>query len=116
MKAQSFSFEAVKAGEYKLAIFKPGKYVPKIVTVTITDEAVELGSVKLWLYGDVNCDGKVRAGDATQIYKYVAKTRTFTENELLAADITGDGKVRAGDATQIYKYVAKMASMFDNYK
>ena len=124
MKTQSFSFEAVKAGEYKLAIFKPGKYVPKIVTVTITDEAVELGSVKLWLYGDVNCDGKVDSKDATQITRYAnLKSSVFDTGDdatradrLLAADVSGDGSVDSKDATQITRFANLKSSIFDKLK
>lgn len=113
---QSFTFDNVAAGDYKLAILKPGKYVPKIMTITVGSTDLALGEMKLWLYGDVNYDGKVRAGDATQILKYVALKRTFSEDELLAADVNGDGKVRAGDATQILKFIALKQSAFDAIK
>lgn len=114
MQAQSFRFERVTAGDYKLAIFKPGKYVPKIVSITVESTALDLGQLKLWLYGDVNYDGKVKAGDATQILKYTSYKRTFSEEEMLAADVNNDGKIKAGDATQILKYTSYKASAFDN--
>ena len=116
MQEQSFSFNTVAAGTYKLVIFKPGKYVPKIVTITVDGSSKDLGQLKLWLYGDVTGDGKIRTGDATQIYKYLADERTFTDDEFAAADVTGDGKIRTGDATQIYKYLASESSKFDEYK
>lgn len=111
---QEFSFSTVEAGTYKLAIFKPGKYVPKIMTIAVADTNVALGEVKLWLFGDVTYDGRIRTGDATQILKYIAKTRTFTDEEFLAADITQDGNIRTGDATQIKRYIAKANSQFDS--
>ena len=113
---QTFTFDTVAAGDYKLVIFKPGKYVPKIVSITVESTALDLGQLKLWLYGDVTGDGKIRTGDATQIYKYLADERTFTDDEFAAADVTGDGKIRTGDATQIYKYLASENSKFDEYK
>ena len=113
---QTFTFDTVAAGNYKLVIFKPGKYVPKIVSITVESTALDLGQLKLWLYGDVTGDGKIRTGDATQIYKYLADERTFTDDEFAAADVTGDGKIRTGDATQIYKYLASENSKFDEYK
>lgn len=114
MKAQTFRFGTIPAGSYKLVIFKPDKYVPKIVEITVGSTALDLGQLKLWLYGDVNYDGKVKAGDATQILKYTSYKRTFSEEEMLAADVNNDGKIKAGDATQILKYTSYKASAFDN--
>lgn len=111
---QTFTFDTVAEGNYKLVIFKPGKYVPKIVPITVESTALDLGQLKLWLYGDVNYDGKVKAGDATQILKYTSYKRTFSEEEMLAADVNNDGKIKAGDATQILKYTSYKASAFDN--
>ena len=111
---QTFSFDTVAAGNYKLVIFKPGKYVPKIVPITVGSTDYTCGQLKLWLYGDVNYDGKVKAGDATQILKYTSYKRTFSEEEMLAADVNNDGKIKAGDATQILKYTSYKASAFDN--
>ena len=113
---QTFTFDTVAEGDYKLAIFKPKKYVPKIVSITVGTTDYTCGQLKLWLYGDVTGDGKIRTGDATQIYKYLADERTFTDDEFAAADVTGDGKIRTGDATQIYKYLASENSKFDEYK
>ncbi len=114
--AQTFQFDTVAEGDYKLAIFKPGKYVPKIVPITVGSTDHDCGQLKLWLYGDVNYDGKVKSGDATQILKYVALKKTLTAEELLAADVNDDGKVKSGDATQILKYVALNNSAFDHMK
>lgn len=114
--AQTFQFDTVAEGDYKLAIFKPGKYVPKIVPITVGSTDHDCGQLKLWLYGDVNYDGKVKSGDATQILKYVALKKTLTAEELLAADVNDDGKVKSGDATQILKYVSLNNSAFDHMK
>lgn len=116
MQSQSFSFETIADGIYKLAICKPGKYIPRIVEVTVDGENVDLGQQKLWLYGDVNYDGRIRTGDATQVLQYIAKKRTFTAEEFAAADVTGDGNIRTGDATQIKRYIAKKSSDFDDMK
>ena len=72
MKSQTFIFEGVEAGTYKLVILKPGKYVPKIVEITVSTETVDVGQQKLWLYGDVTYDGNVNADDVLQIRRYVA--------------------------------------------
>ena len=70
MKAQPFSFGTIPAGSYKLVIFKPGKYVPKIVPITVESTALNLGQLKLWLYGDVNYDGAIKAIDVTMARQY----------------------------------------------
>ena len=78
--AQEFRFDTVAAGSYKLAIFKPGKYVPKIIPITVDGEAVDLGEQKLWLYGDVNYDGKINPRDASQILNYDVGNDSVIDN------------------------------------
>lgn len=125
---QTFSFSTVPAGTYKLAIFKPGKYVPKIVPITIDSTDYTCGQLKLWLYGDVNYDGKVSIIDAVQIQMYKAgKTSVFTDgsgqdiaDRMVAANVTevtvGDTIVNVLDAVQIQLYKAGKSSAFDSMK
>lgn len=113
---QSFTFGNVAAGEYKLVILKPGKYVPKIVAITVGTADLALGEQKLWLYGDVTYDGKVKIGDAIQMLRYIAELRTFSDEQVLATDITGDGKIKPGDVTQVKKFIAELPSKFDDMK
>lgn len=126
--AQTFQFDTVAEGDYKLAIFKPGKYVPKIVPITVESTALDLGQLKLWLYGDVNYDGKVSVIDATQTQRYAAgKSSKFTEGTLqdiedrkLAANVTEpknhDNRIDVVDATQIQRYIAGKTSTFESMK
>ena len=126
--AQTFSFGTIQAGEYKLVIFKPEKYVPKIVPITVESTALDLGQLKLWLYGDVNYDGKVSILDAVQIQMYKAgKTSVFTDgsgqdiaDRMVAANVTevtvGDTIVNVLDAVQIQLYKAGKSSAFDSMK
>lgn len=125
---QTFSFGAVTPGSYKLAIFKPGKYVPKIVPITVEMTDYDCGELKLWLYGDVNYDGKVSVIDATQTQRYAAgKSSKFTEGTLqdiedrkLAANVTEpknhDNRIDVVDATQIQRYIAGKTSTFESMK
>ena len=124
MQAQSFRFERVTAGDYKLAIFKPGKYVPKIVSITVESTALDLGQLKLWLYGDVNYDGKVLANDATQIIRKAngvgsifdtGDTLTKTDR-VTAADLNEDGVIKTNDAAQITRFANGLGSAFNNFK
>lgn len=64
------------------------------------------------MYGDVNGNGKVNTGDATQILRYDAGVVDFTEAQLTAADVSGNGKVNTGDATQILRYDAGIIDSF----
>ena len=124
MKAQTFSFDTVAAGEYKLVIFKPKKYVPKIVSITVESTALDLGQLKLWLYGDVNYDGKVLANDATQIIRKAngvgsifdtGDTLTKTDR-VTAADLNEDGVIKTNDAAQITRFANGLGSAFNNFK
>lgn len=110
---RNFKVEGLDAGKYKLAVVKPGKYVASVAEAEI-DGTNDIGTVSMRLYGDINNDGKVRAGDATQVCRYIASNRSLTDEEFLAADVNLDGKVRAGDATQICRYIASNNSAFDN--
>lgn len=126
--AQTFQFDTVAEGDYKLAIFKPGKYVPKIVPITVGSTDLDCGQLKLWLYGDVNYDGKVSVIDATQTQRYAAgKSSKFTEGTLqdiedrkLAANVTEpknhDNRIDVVDATQIQRYIAGKTSTFESMK
>ena len=115
MQAQTFSFDTVAAGDYKLAIFKPGKYVPKIISITVEDSALDLGQLKLWLYGDVTYDGIIDGTDAVQIKRrFAGKTPSaFTSgaagdlnDRLLCADVNFDEVIDGTDAVQIQRYFA----------
>ena len=126
MKAQTFSFDTVAEGEYKLVIFKPDKYVPKIVSITVGTDAYDCGQLKLWLYGDVNYDGKVNGTDAVQIQRsYASKIPNVfsvgSEQDIsdrgLCADVNHDGKINGTDAVQIQRYYAnKLPNAFTNIK
>ncbi len=121
MKAQAFSFGTIPAGEYKLVIFKPGKYVPKIVPISVGTTNYDCGQLKLWLYGDVNYNGITDDSDATQVFRYAAlKTSVFDTGDaatkaerLLAADVNSNNVVDDSDATQIVRYAALKASIFN---
>ena len=124
MQAQAFSFDTVAAGEYKLVIFKPKRYVPKILPITVDSTALDLGQLKLWLYGDVNYDGKVLANDATQIIRKVNGIGSIFDtgdtatkaDRITAADLNADGTIRMNDAAQITRFVNGLGSVFNNFK
>lgn len=124
MQAQTFSFGTIQAGSYKLVIFKPDRYVPKIVPITVGTTDYDCGQLKLWLYGDVNYDGVANTDDATQINRYynglgniISKASPDELVEyLLAADVNCDGTVNTDDATQINRYYNGLGSCFAKLK
>lgn len=115
MQAQIFSFGTIPEGNYKLVIFKPGKYVPKIVPITVDSTDHDCGQLKLWLYGDVTYDGIIDGTDAVQIKRrFAGKTpNAFTSgaagdlnDRLLCADVNFDEVIDGTDAVQIQRYFA----------
>lgn len=123
---QTFSFSAVTPGSYKLVIFKPDKYVPKIVSITVGTTDYTCGQLKLWLYGDVNYDGTVNITDATQVLRYFSSKspNVFSQgsaqdqaDRLLAANVNGDSIINLTDSTQILRYFSnKLPNVLANLK
>ena len=120
--AQTFTFSSVDSGSYKVLCAKEGKHAPRILSVSVADGDVSLGTVSLLLYGDVNDDGAVNAKDALQISRYAAgKSSVFDAAAdpaeeaylLFAADVNGDGAANARDALQISRSAAGKSSVFD---
>ena len=123
---QAFHFDAVATGEYKLAVFKPEKYVPKILPITVDSTALDLGQLRLWLYGDVNYDGQVNTTDATQVLRYFNSKgpNVFSQgsaqdraDRLLAANVDGNLIINTTDSTQILRHFNnKKPNAFTNLK
>ena len=124
---QSFEFTGVANGEYKLAAWRPAydisnkhyAYAVRITDVTVngTDVNVDENATKLWLYGDVSGDGKIDAGDATNILAYViGKSSSIDEDNKAIGDVNDDGNVDAGDATNVLAYIIGKSSILDDKK
>lgn len=64
--------------------------------------------LKARLLGDVNADGTVDTADSSEILKFAAELRGFTEPESQAADVNQDGKYDSSDAVVILKYTAEI--------
>ena len=120
--------EEVEDGDYKMLVYMEGKYIPVIREVTVSGEDVDLGTIDLYLYGDVNFDGAVNTRDSQQILRYYAgKTSVFDqgseeEKELrkTAANVTnpkqGDSDINTRDSQQILRYYAGKTSVLDEIK
>lgn len=101
---QTFTFDTIPEGNYKLVIFKPDKYVPKIVPITVESTALDLGQLKLWLYGDVNYDGAVKTIDITMARQYFKGNLTLTDEQIAVMDMNGDGAIKVIDITILRQY------------
>ena len=98
----AFCFSAVGAGEYILAIDKPGNYVLKMLAVTVSGDA-DLGELCLQLTGDIGGDGKVNTMDLIRLMKYLNGVET--EVTAGSADVNGDGKENTMDLIRLMKLI-----------
>jgi hypothetical protein len=82
---------------------------------------VEPGSlcVSAWLWGDVNSDGTVGSGDATQILRHLVGLPLADGADIDLGDVNGDGVVNGVDAVQILRHLVELpipaASRVDGY-
>lgn len=98
--AQTFSFDTVAAGEYKLVIVKPGHGL-WIEELTVNTDNITDKSVQLYKMGDVNRDGKVNNTDALWVRQSSAGGRVLDAYQKILADLNRDGKVNNTDALWI---------------
>ena len=98
----AFSFSAVEAGEYILAIYKPGNYVLKTVTVTVSGDT-DLGELSLQLTGDTGGDGTVNTMDLIRLMKYINGVEVDVAEG--AGDVNGDGRVNTMDLIRLMKLI-----------
>lgn len=116
--SQNYSFPAVPAGDYTLKVEKKG-HAPWTEEITVDSTAIAK-DVTVYLWGDVNRDGKVTAADAQEIQRNAAKLSSAYDTEpnksywILRADVNRDGKVTAADAQEIQRNAAKLSSAIDS--
>ena len=98
----AFRFAEVEAGDYILAIYKPGNYTLVTATVTVSGDA-DLGEFALQLNGDVSGDGKVNTMDLIRLMKHISGVEV--EMAPGSADVNGDGKINTMDLIRLMKLV-----------
>ena len=94
-----YSFETVPAGDYTLKVEKKG-HAPWTESITV-DSAAIAKDVTVYLYGDVNKDGKVNGTDALWVRQSGAGSRTLDAYQKVLADLNRDGKVNGTDVLWI---------------
>ena len=82
-----------------------GKYYVR-VKANGTQLASETQEIDIFLYGDVNGDGKVDIDDLTRLRRYIAESSTVI---FPGADANGDGTVDIDDLTRLRRYIAEEA-------
>ena len=97
---QTFTFDTVAAGDYKLAIVKPGHGL-WIEELTVNTDNITDKSVQLYKMGDVNKDGKVNSTDALWVRQSSAGGRALDAYQKILADLNRDGKANSTDALWI---------------
>lgn len=114
----AYKFENVSAGTYTLKVEKKG-HAPWTEEIAVGSAAIAK-DVTVYLWGDVNRDGKVTAADAQEIQRNAAKLSSAYDTEpnksywILRADVNRDGKVTAADAQEIQRNAAKLSSAIDS--
>ena len=102
---QSFSFADVSAGDYKVAIYKTGKYVVKVATISMGVTNIDTGALKLWLYGDVNDDGIINSSDHQRLFEHLNGTNLLTGDALLAGDVNKDENTNSSDHQRLFEHL-----------
>lgn len=97
--SQNYSFPAVPAGNYTLKVEKKG-HAPWTEEITVDSTAI-VKNVTVYLWGDVNKDGKVNGTDALWVRQSGAGSRTLDAYQKVLADLNRDGKVNGTDVLWI---------------
>ena len=102
----NYSFAAVPAGTYTLKVAKKG-HAPWTEEITV-DSAAIAKDVTIYLYGDINGDGFVKANDKTVLARYLANWPGYETLPVYpaVADLNGDGFIKANDKTVLARYLA----------
>ena len=102
----SYSFANVSAGVYTLIIRKKN-HATRSYEIAVEDADV-VKDVKIYLFGDVNDDGKVNNLDRLILTRYLANWVDYPEEsvDLITADVNCDGRVNNLDRVILSRYLA----------
>ncbi len=102
----AYSFATVPAGTYTLKVMKKG-HAPWTEEITVgTDNVAK--DVTIYLYGDINGDGFVKANDKAFLARYLAYWPGYETLPVYpaVADLNGDGFIKANDKAILARYLA----------
>lgn len=107
-QGNTIDFSATSAGTATLVLYRRNGVVEHD-WITRLNVTVEGSAV---VYGDVNGDTFINAGDIVLIARSIAGTYTLTANQQLAADVNGDTFINAGDIVLVARYIAGTLASF----
>ena len=96
----NYSFTGVSAGNYTLKVEKKG-HAPWTESITVSNQNIYGKDVTVYLWGDVNRDGKVNSTDALWVRQGSAGGRTLDNYQRTLANVNADNKVNSTDALWI---------------
>ena len=96
----TYSFTGVSAGNYTLKVEKKG-HAPWTESITVSNQNIYGKDVTVYLWGDVNRDGKVNSTDALWVRQSSAGGRTLDNYQRTLANVNADNKVNSTDALWI---------------
>lgn len=96
----NYSFTGVSAGNYTLKVEKKG-HAPWTESITVSNQNIYGKDVTVYLWGDVNRDGKVNSTDALWVRQSSAGGRTLDNYQRMLANVNADNKVNSTDALWI---------------
>lgn len=98
--SMDYSFTGVSAGNYTLKVEKKG-HAPWTESITVSNQNIHGKDVTVYLWGDVNRDGKVNSTDALWVRQSSAGGRTLDNYQKTLANVNADNKVNSTDALWI---------------
>ena len=103
--AETVSFEAVENGTYIVKVAK-AHFAPIEVEITVSGTAVTLDNIDLYMWGDVDLNGKINAMDVTKLRARAASGTAFTDIREELCDVDDNGKINAMDVTRLRSYAS----------
>lgn len=97
----TYKFKDVPAGTYTLKVEKKG-HAPWTETVTVDNTDITR-DVTIYLWGDVNGNGKVDVADMQRLYNHLNGTSPLEHVRL--GDVNGNGKVDVADMQRLYNHL-----------
>lgn len=82
-----------------------------IVLIPVCFSLIGATAYSTAVMGDLNSDGRLSIGDATDIQKYLVNLKMFDENQQKLADVDGDGRITISDATRIMHILSGLSDM-----
>jgi hypothetical protein len=106
----SYTFEAVAAGNYSLRVSK-ANHASRTYEITV-DQSHTTQDVEICPIGDVTGDGLVNIKDFQQLLRHMNKTNLLEGYALACGDVTDDGVCNIKDFQRLLRHVNKTNPLF----